>query len=243
MTSFQAERTYALLASSAANKHICDAEKIGAKVILFPVVETESIAATSQTNNLLKNLSSFDWVVFTSIFAVDYFLQALENLEIDFYELDALRVCAYGETIADRLRFSQIHSDVISNDATTENVFHALKNYEADFESLRFLIPKDKNMTIGISSLLTDSGAKVTEFPLYCVQIRESAQLPKLKALLKGGAIDEFIFSSPADAAGLAILFETENLSDLLGETMVTAIDSATRQSLIEFGINRIVIR
>lgn len=242
MSVFESGKTYALFASSANKKIINEINDAGAKIILFPPVETEEIV-NAENENTLKNLADFDWIIFQTIYSVDYFLAALERLEIDFFELDALRICAFGETIADRLRYVQVHSDIISNTVKPEEVFQDLGDYETHLETLNFLIPTEVEKKSEIAGSLSKIGGSVTEIPLYKTKIVDSVNLPKLEALLKGGAIDEFIFCSPTDAANLAILFQTENFADLLSDTVVSAIDSTIFQSLGEFGITRIKMR
>lgn len=244
MPVFEAGKTYALFASPANKKIISQLENAGANTILFPEVETREIETDSQrAENLLKNLPNFDWIIFTDVYAVDYFLRALEKFGIDFFELDALRVCVFGETIADRLRFAQVHSDLISNLADSDEVFKALGDYDSNFESSRFLIPREIETSPEISNRLLKTGAGVTELALYRRQINEANQLPKLKALLKGGAIDEFIFCSPTEATKLSILFPSENISGLLTGITVSATSSTTLQSLQEYGITGIMMR
>jgi uroporphyrinogen-III synthase len=237
MSDLRAGKTYALFAKGANKKLIGELEAKGAKVVLFPEVETEDISINPQIGKAVKNLSEFDWVIFPDIYAVDYFLQALEKLEIDFFELDLLRVCVFGETVADRLRYSQLHADIISNSTIAEDIFGALRDYEIDFENTIFLIPKAEASEIGIFKLLSESNAKFIELPIYRIRNSQPELLPKLKALLKGGAIDEFIFTSPTDVINLASLFPNERLADLLSEIAVSATDDPASQALREFGI------
>lgn len=207
----------------------------GAKIILLPLVETKEIEISPENEKLLKNLSEFDWLVFQNIYAVDYFLQALERFEIDIFELDALRVLAFGETVADRLRYSQVHSDIISKTLETTEILQSLCNYEPDFGYSNFLIPTENQRKPEIFDALSKTGSNVIVIPLYKTGF--SDQMPKLKALIKGGAIDEFIFSSPTDAANLTIIFHPEGAANLLSETLVSSKDSQTFQSLLEIGI------
>ncbi len=108
-------KTYALFANNAIQKIIARLENQSVNIILFPNIEISEILLDEKAEGILKNLNRFDWIIFPDIFAVDFFLRALENLRIDFFELDAVRVCAFGETVADRLRFSLVHADVILN--------------------------------------------------------------------------------------------------------------------------------
>jgi uroporphyrinogen III methyltransferase / synthase len=243
MSSSQAGKNVAVFQTPANKKIIKELHENGANVILFPTIETEKVELDSEGENLLKNLSDFDWLIFSNVFAVDYFLQALEKLEIDLFELDALRVCAFGETVADKLRYSQVHSDVISNSAETNEVFQALNAYEPDFQNIRVLIPKEVEKNVEIAQPLSEAGAVVTELLLYRTQISEPSHLSKLKALLMGGAVDEFLFSSPVEAVSLSLLFPSVEISKLLADTIVIATDATVYQSLREHRISRIIMR
>lgn len=227
MSKFDKEKTYALFDSPLNKKRIGEIEQ----AVIFPTITTLEIESD---DSILQNLSEFDWLIFPDVHAVEYFVNRLEKLNIDLYELDALRVLAYGEAVADRLRFSQLHADVIPSTIKTSDVLQSLKDYvfdEAEFANLRFLILKEQNAEIDLAKEL----ANVIELPIYSVEFADETQLAKLKALLKGGAIDEFIFSSHYDVLNLAQLFQTENLAELLEGITLTATDNLTLQSLQEF--------
>lgn len=242
MPNFEAQKTYALFDSPANRKLIAEINKSGANQIQFPIVFTEAAELSEETKNLLKNLSGFDWIIFPDIFSVDYFLQALEKFEIDFFELDALRVCAFSETVSDRLRFSQIHADVISNLVETEFVLQTLKDYEPDFRGLKFLIPTKNGFDLKITERLIQLGASVNKLPVYITKINNDNQLVKLKTLLKGGAVDEFIFSSPEDVEFFAVLFQSNEFRGLLAEAIASATNAQTFSALCAFGLDRIVL-
>ena len=239
MSKFSAQKTYAFFSSPINKKIIGELAEIGAETILFPTIEPESFS-TDTTTTILSNLNEFSWLVFPDIYTVEFFLQKLEEFAIDFFELDNLQVCAVGESVADRLRFSQLHADIITNSIKTSDVFQNLKEYLADasdFEKNKFLILKEQTAQIELSQKLVDLNANVTELAIYQIKKIEEVRITKLKALLKGGAIDEFIFTSPIDVLNLADIFSTEHLSELLAEIIIFADDKATLQSLKEFGL------
>lgn len=236
MSRFTAQETYALFDSPANKRLLAEITSTGAKTILFPALETEAVNM-SETEKLFGNLTSFDWLIFPDIYTVEFFLQKLEELSFDLFELDALRICAYGESVADRLRFVQLHADVIPNSIKTKDVWEALKNYlfdEIDFENLHFLILKKQAATIEILTELEKQNAVVKELVIYQTTAEETPEIAKSKALLRGGAIDEFIFTSPFDVINLAHLFPNENLANVLADVKLFPSDNLTSQSLQE---------
>jgi len=230
------QKTYGLFSTPANRKLARELESGGAKVFQFPPIETENVILDKTAISYLQNLSKFDWVIFPDIFAVDYFLQALEMCEIDSFELDAVSVFAFGEAVADRLRFVQLHADLIPNFVETESVFLTLANFISrnGLENLRFLLPKEIFSSIEITKKLIENKAIVTELPIYQAQITDKKEVSKLKVLLTSGAIDEFIFSSPTDLIALKYLFSDNSTSKILSETEVSATDEVMFQALKE---------
>lgn len=237
MLKFSADKTYALFLNPANRKIVSELEVICAKVILFPVIETREIL-NGETDKLSPVLAEFDWLIFTDIYTVEFFLQKLQEDAFDFFELDEMRVCAYGESVADRLRFAQLHADIIPNSIKTSEILQTIKDYfidETEFKVAKFLILREKNTVAQIADELKNLGATVSELPIYEIIAEKESETAKLKTLLKGGAIDEFIFTSPFDVINLAHLFPNDNLADVLAETALYAADNATAQSIQEF--------
>ncbi len=239
-----AGKTFALFASPNTKKIISELENAGARVIKFPTIDAEKVILDSVSANVLSNLKNFDWIIFADILTVDFFLQTLEENAIDFFELDEIRVCAFGEIVSDRLRFVQLHADVIPRTIETQDVLSALKNYIAveEFTNIKFLLPKETFFSVELKNALLKMKAEVFELPIYQIKFAEENEIPKLKALLKGGAIDEFILSAPTDFIGLNHIFNGERLDRLLSEIKVTAIDGAMFQFAREQNLKHAVL-
>ena len=239
MPNSAAQKTYGLFSTAANRKLISELESGGAKVFQFPPIETEKVILDQTSINYLQNLTDFDWIIFPDVFAVDYFLQALEEFNVDFFEMDAVNVCAIGEAVADRLRFVQLHADLIPNFVETESVLTTILNYtnQNGLENLRFLLPKEIDTEIELTEKLTENKAIVTKLPVYQARIKDKKEVSKLKILLTGGAIDEFIFSSPTDIIALKYLFAGDSISEILAEIEVSATDEVMFQALKEHNL------
>ncbi len=233
MLKLSPEKTYALFATPFNKKIIADLSSKNIETVIFPTITTCEIEDAA---SILEDLDKFDWLVFTDVYSVEYFVIALEKIGVDLFELDSLRVLAFGEAVSDRLRFSQLHADIIPATIKTSDVLQSLKDYVfEDFAELRFLVLQAQNSKLEIISELHKLNSSVTELPIYSANIADETQIPKLKALLKGGAIDEFIFSTHFDVLNLANIFQADNLADILEGVILTATDGLTLQSLKEF--------
>lgn len=228
------EKTYALFSTPVNRKIIAQIEQTGAKTFQFAPVKTERINADLE--NIKNNLFAFDWIIFPDVYAVDYFLEILEETGIDFFNLDEIRILAMGEAVADRLRFVQLHADIIPHSTEIETVFAALSSYvgKDNLDGLSFLIPKEITFDAQLQKSLIKSEASVSEIAIYKALLDEKIKTPNLKALLKGGAIDEFIFTSAEDIISLKFYLFPEKAAKVLSGVKTSGIDEITMQALRE---------
>lgn len=230
------EKTYAVFSSHANRKLIARLEEKGAEVFPISPPQINEINSVSNSTIVKDSLLDFDWIIFPDVLAVDYFLTILEENEIGLFELDEKRVLALGEAVADQLRFVQLHADVIPKTIDNETVFSELLNYleEGELDGLNFLVPKEEKFNFELEQKLVGEKAKVIEMNVYTLEISEKNEIGKIKALLKGGAIDEMIVTNPRDVTFLKYLFAPESLSEIFSETIVSGTDEVTVTTLWE---------
>ena len=99
---------------------------------------------------------------------------------------------------------------------------------------MKFLIIKELNSKFEFSRLLSERNVGVTEIGVYQSVFEDSSQIPKLKALIRGGSIDEFIFTAPEDVFSVLQIFKDENPGKVFEEIKITANDEITLQTFNE---------
>ena len=76
-------------------------ESYGAEVIQFPTIETQPIPDNATLDKAIDQLSRYNWVIFTSVNAVEYFYRHLRENGKDARSLGNARICAVGpKTVA-----------------------------------------------------------------------------------------------------------------------------------------------
>ena len=229
------EKTYALFAREPNKKLIAKLRDKSPSLILFPAPEVSGIEIEE---DYLQKIFEFDWIIFTDIFAAEFFLRSAEKQGMDLFELDSLRICTVGEAAADRLRFVQVHSDVIPTKSFPKEVYSALSEYvfdENELKRLKFLVVSGRDSSSEIIEMLKKNEIVVTETSVYQLTFQENENLPKLKALLAGGAVDEFVFSSPEEVLFLKNLLQSDDFTEIMSDTELTASDAVTFQSILEY--------
>lgn len=208
----------------------------GKNVIEFPEIKTEKTELKDNDNELFQNIEAFDWLVFKDIFSVDYFLENLNEIEFDLYRLDEFNICANGEAVADRLRFSQIHSDVIPRDKSPQTILSSISDYvfdETEFGNSKFLIIKNENSDDAISKLFVESKLETKTIDVYKIVDANPFEIAKYKILFSDDEIDRFIFTSPEDFQSLKQILDGFEFTQNKIEFETT--DEITAQTLIEF--------
>jgi uroporphyrinogen-III synthase len=233
------DKTYGLFSTPNNKKLIADLEAQGKKIIKLPAFETRLLDLDESSRKRIQNLSQFDWIIFPDVLTVDCFLEILEESEADLFELDEVRICAFGEAVSDRLRFVQIHTDVLPIKIDDLLIIEALKNYvncEDGLSNQNILMLRQENKVETISKKLIGENANVFESAIYRITTQPNENAPKLKALISGGAIDEFIFSAPEDIIYLKYFLNIEKIENELFEQF-TATNETTFKKLFELGI------
>ncbi len=240
METFTESKTYGIISNGANRKIIENLETRGAKVFRFAPFETKSIENTEIISFIQNNLANFEWLILPDVLAVDFFLGLLEKSEIDLFELDEKKILAFGEAVADRLRFSQIHADIIPDSAETDDIFSAVLAYlpSSELARIKFLLPKFSGFKSGLEDKLTEIGAEVVGLEIYRINYKTDKETAKLKALLTGGAVDVFIFTSPEDVFFLTQFLFPQTVSDVLAELQIFGINEITMQTLRENGLS-----
>ena len=135
------QKNYAVIDAPLNKRLIARLKENGGQVLIFPALKTSGVRLTEAAVEFIKNPSNFEWIIMTDVFAADYFIGALREYETDFYELDKTTVCTLGEAVADRLRFDQIHADVIPPNFNDDRIFGSISQYAGgDIGAVRFLV-------------------------------------------------------------------------------------------------------
>jgi uroporphyrinogen-III synthase len=235
MSNLEIKKTYGLVGGPLNSNLISELKQNGEDVLVFPAINTSKSALSETGVSFIKNPSDFDWIIFTDIFAADYFIEALREYEKDFFELDNLLVCALGESVSDRLRFVQVHADVIPPNTSAGAVFSEISQFAGGvLRDLRFLTVREETSRYSFIEMLRHENAAVEELPIYKAEFDEEREIIKLKTLLQGGAVDEFIFSSAEEVLGLKLLFPETELAKILNEVKTSAANENTFHALLE---------
>src|SRR4026207_1589229 len=110
-------------AASQAGELVSELEHYGAQVIICPTIEIAEPENYERLDEAIDHLYGYDWLIFTSANAIEFFLRRLNARGLKAEVLDEIKVCAIGQASADKLRDAHVHVDVVAAQSKAEGVF------------------------------------------------------------------------------------------------------------------------
>lgn len=225
-------------AASQAGEFVAELERYGATVIICPTIEITEPDNYERLDEAIDHLYGYDWIIFTSANAIEFFLRRLNAREVNAEQLDEIKVCAIGQASADKLRDARVHVDVVPSQSKAEGVFTALSEFVGaeQLQGLNILLPRAAVARDYLPKALEDAGARVDVVTAYRTVVPENLDRGRLSAMLAGSA-DCIAFTSSSTVKNLALLFDTHDLSNVLAGVTIACIGDVTASTAAEYGL------
>jgi uroporphyrinogen-III synthase len=205
-------------------------EHLGGEVSLVPAVAFESPEDSGPLDHALKELSRFDWVLFTSQNAVRFASIRLKQLGLP----PATRqIAAVGPATAATARHEGFRVDYVATNHTAHSLAGELCDQVADRS---VFLPRSDRSDPAIAQALSEVGARVTDAIAY----RTTAPEPPPAAILsrlRSADFDVAIFSSPSAFHNFDGFLGTGSLAALAERTHFAAIGPTTAKAMREAGV------
>ncbi|HET6862719.1 MAG TPA: uroporphyrinogen-III synthase [Pyrinomonadaceae bacterium] len=226
-------------AASQAGDLVAALERYGATVLSCPLIEIRDPNDYARLDEAIDHLYGYDWIIFTSGNAVEFFLKRLSFKNVSYTELDEIKVAAIGDSTAEKLRDAYVHVDLVPSLSKSEGVLSALVDYvggDEHLQGLNFLMPR---ATVGrdyLPKALEAANARVDVVATYQNVIPDNLDRGKFSAMLAGGA-DCIAFTSSSTVKNLALLFDTNDLSEKLQGLTIACLGDVTAATAKRFGL------
>lgn len=209
-------------------------EENGAEVIEFPTIRIIPPESWDGLDSAIENLSQYNWVIFTSVNGVKYFLERLGAKNKDIRELKGIKIAAIGPATADELRKLGIIIDLIPDEYRAEALVEFFEKEGA--KNLKILIPRAKLAREILPDRLREMGASVDVVPAYeTVKPEESTE--GIEQMLKKGEIDLITFTSSSTVINFVNMFEGHDVKELLKDVSIASIGPITAKKAEEFSL------
>jgi uroporphyrinogen III methyltransferase/synthase len=202
-------------------------KELGANVLVQPAIEIGEPFDWGAIDAVIKRLTEFDWLVFSSANGVHYFLRRLFSLGYDTRQLGRARLAAIGPATVAALEEYHLRADVQPTTYRAEALAEILAPHVC---GKRVLLARASRGREVLAEMLIGAGAIVEQAVVY--ESRDVASPnPEVASALAVGRVDWTTVTSPAIARNLVRLFGEE-----LRKTRLVAISPLTASVLEQAG-------
>ena len=230
-----AKRILVTRAPEQAQALIHELHRFGAEVILLPVVAFEAPQDSGPLDHALRELSTFDWVLFTSQNAVRFVSSRLDQLGLrrPGPEKIVQRTAAVGLTTAEVAKQQGFPVDYVATDHTAHGLANEL---QGSVKGRKVLLPRSDRSGNHIADALRESGGLVTDVIAYRTVAPEEPDQTILDRI-RAGEVDVIIFASPSAFHNLAGFLGVGELIKLAENIQFAAIGPTTARAMRESGV------
>ncbi len=160
------------------------------KVHHLPFICIKQLENYEHVQPVIDNLQKFNWIVFTSRYAVRYFFKALLTFKKDLRTLAVINIASIGKTTTSELSEYGIYPELQSEDESSEGLIELFSG--ENIINNEILIPRSNIALPLLPDGLKQLGNKVTTLTIYENTVPDN--LPEINP----GQYDYIVFNSPS---------------------------------------------
>ncbi|MFM5981577.1 MAG: uroporphyrinogen-III synthase [Sphaerospermopsis kisseleviana] len=206
----------------------------GATVIELPALEIGPPTSWRALDEAISQLSTFNWLIFTSTNGVDYFFERLQAKAKDKSALAKVKIAVVGQKTAQSLAKHDIQPDFIPPHFIADSL---VINFPENLAGKKILFPRvESGGRQVLVQELTSQGAEVREVPAYesfCPQTIP----PAAEKALQNHSLDVITFASSKTVQFFCLLTTTkfpEGITHYLDKTCIASIGPQTTKTCFD---------
>jgi uroporphyrinogen-III synthase len=163
---------------------------LGAEPLACPAIAIAPPEDDAPLDAAIPQISSYDWVIFTSVNGVAAFMERLNRLGVDRAALRHVRIGAIGPATAAALTAAHLPPHFVPDTYVAEAIVEQI----GDVGAQRILLPRADIARAALAEGLRARGATVDEVTAY--RTVPATDLTRVAALVRDGAVDALTFTS-----------------------------------------------
>jgi uroporphyrinogen III methyltransferase / synthase len=203
---------------------------LGAEPQELPVISLEPPADPAPLDRAIEHLASYDWLIFTSVNGVRFFLNRLDQSRHDLRSLKA-RICAIGPATRKAIEDLHLKVDVMPEEYVAESLIKAFAS--ENLVGKRVLLPRAAVARDVIPGELAKLGAKVDVVEAYRNVVPANAAARALEIFSSEKKPDWITFTSSSTVKNLLAIAGRE----ALGGVRIASIGPVTSSTLCAHGL------
>ena len=209
-------------------------EKYGAEPIEFPTIETVPPKDWKEVDRTIKNLSKYDWAIFTSVNGVKYLIERLKKQGKDIREFKGIKICAIGPATAKAIEDLGIRVDLLPKEYRAEAIIAGLGKNKIKGKS--FLLPRALKAREVLPEEIKRLGGKIDVVAAYRTT-KPKEKTDEIRKMFQEKAIDVVTFTSSSTVENFVSMFQKGEAPGLLEGITVACIGPITKDTASALGI------
>lgn len=208
----------------------------GAEPIECPTIEIRPPESWAQVDEAIRDLSTYDWVIFTSVNGVQAFMGRLWFHQKDARSLANARVCCIGPRTKEEAARWGLVADLVPKEFQAEGILESLG--ALGMKGQRILIPRAKVAREILPEQLAEMGAYVRVVHGYQSVPPESEHEP-IWDRFRNQDIQYLTFTSSSTVKNFCQLFvDRQEMHNLIQHSIVACIGPITAQTVQDEGLS-----
>ncbi|NLB88937.1 MAG: uroporphyrinogen-III C-methyltransferase [Syntrophomonadaceae bacterium] len=209
--------------------------ELGGLPIEFPTISIEKEDNYTALLNAFKNISNYDWIVFTSVNAVEIFFEEFRKVNMDIRDLRGIKICAIGPTTRESLEKKCIIVDTMPDEYRAEGIIEELKDKIKPGNWV--LLPRARGARSVLPEALKQWGAHVNEIYIYKA-VAEKRVSKEMFEEIMAGKVDFITFTSSSTVHNFINIVGLDNALRISKKTKLACIGPITANTAKEAGLS-----
>lgn len=209
---------------------------LGADVIELPLIRIEPPAAFLGLDSALRNIRSFDWLVFTSAAGVESFFDRLRWQSLDARSLGGVRIASVGPETSAALSRAGLRADLEPLRYESAAIVEEFKRLFGSLQGDRIAVFQASGAPDTLNAGLVSLGADVTRIDAYRT-VPAEAPSPPIKKRISSGRVDWVTFTSGSTAENFVKCFGRSVSGRISRRVKFASIGPVTSETMKRLGL------
>ncbi len=204
--------------------------ELGADVLEVPTIKITAPDDRQGIVDMLLELNSYDWLVFTSANGVTTFFDLFFRRFQDLRDLGGARIAAVGPATATKLRELHLQVDLTPEAATAQKLAEAFEKYQS-VENVKMCLLRAEVANRELPDALEELGAIVDDIAVYKTVAETEDRTDMRERLLESGA-DWVTFTSGSTVEHFHARFDLPKLLKKFPQLKLASIGPETSKAI-----------
>jgi uroporphyrinogen-III synthase len=210
-------------------------ESLGAQVIELPLIKVTKDVNLEILAEVFSELSSYEWIIFTSVNGVKYFFEEFHRIHDDIRSIGLVRIAVVGEATAAAIREQHLRVDLQPKKASGEELAFELINRESMDSAKVLVVTGNRNRDVLVEKL-HEARTIVDTLPVYKTEETDLAADPVAGDFRAKGA-DAILFASPSAVQSFFDQAAALKLSAKARKPLAGSIGTTTTAAMKQLGL------